>query len=276
MRFDYSIVVVIYGTNLSDSITLRSLMDIGKAQLNFKLIVWDNSPKTATLSEIEWLKLIQVPFEYVNTPENISLAKVYNKAVLKSNDAAFLVIFDQDSSFDKVFFQKAQFCIHSNPDINLFLPYIKTGNKIYSPGDYKIFKGKYWKKLEVGLTKAKKKVAVASGMIINLNYLIQHYPTFDERLKLYGIDSDFVLEYAKRNEFFFVIDYNLVHSLSLNEEEEVDKKLFRFKHIKHSTRLISLKKSFLHYLLSEAFIFWISIKMFLKYKDRRFFKNILE
>lgn len=268
MKISYSILIVLFKTRLQDCSTLNSL--IGINSIEYRLIVWDNSPSPITEQEHVWLKSINSNTHYINTPENISLAIIYNQATLMSKEQDLLVIFDQDSTIDNRYFSELEKASKSVPEVDLFVPFIKEKNIIYSPGNFYFFKGKYWKKLYLGKIDAKNRVAVASGMAIRINFLMRKYPMFDERLKLYGIDSDFLIEYAKSNKYFFVMNYQLVHQLSINEKESIDQKLFRFHDMAKSILLISKKRSWFHHMIAKIYVFYTSLKYQLIYRDSRF------
>jgi GT2 family glycosyltransferase len=268
MNPTFSVVVVLYNSTLERSLSLQSLNKIKSAQL--KIYLWDNSRVPFSAEEIERLKTNWGNVSYFNTPENRSLAKIYNEVTRLSTHSDFLVLLDQDSSFDDNFFKEAILAIEKNSDINLFLPYIKTDQNIYSPGDFHFIKGKYWPNLITGRVMAKNKVAVSSGMIIRMKYLIENYPQFDERLKLYGIDSDFMIQYARKNSFFFVLNYNLQHQLSVNEKESIETKIFRFKDMRNSILIIAKKQSTVLYCFALLYVCYISVKSLIRYQSFKF------
>ncbi len=271
MNPNFSVVIVLYNRSLEDSTSVRSIKNLAFS-IPFELFIWDNSLDAINSDNLNGLEAIVGPFHYIHTPENISLAVIYNEVSSKIREDDFLVIFDQDSDFDANLFLKASNAIRDNPDIDLFVPYVKLHGIIFSPGDHNYIKGKYWKNLQIGRVIANNKVAISSGMIIRNKYLIKFLPTFDNRLKLYGIDSDFVLAYGKRNEFFFVLDYNLGHHLSVNERESLEVKLFRFRDMCVATLIISKKKSWGHYLASYMYIIYLSIKFGIQYRSLKFLK----
>jgi hypothetical protein len=264
---EFSVAVVLYKCNPERSLSIQSLLKAGSHV--FELFVWDNSPESLPQQDVDKLRS-QIPsVTYIHTPENVSLALIYNK-VSKLSHGSFLLVLDQDTSFNESFFLLAREAINQNQEISLFVPFIEKNGKIFSPGNYQIVKGKYWKTLKTGLVNVSNKVAVASGMIIKLDYILKNFPVFDERLKLYGIDSDFILEYARKNEYFFVLDYNLNHSLSIHDEEPLDKKVFRFKDMRSAIMIISKKRTRMHYLAALLYTSYLSVKYLLKYRSLKF------
>jgi GT2 family glycosyltransferase len=266
----FSIVVILYKCSPEKSLSLKSLLKINAAE--FTLFIWDNSPVRVPEAVIMELKARKSEILYFHTPQNISLAKIYNNVCKMSQPNDFLLILDQDSGFDDNFFTLAGKAIKENSDVNLFVPYIEKNGKIFSPGNFYGVKGSYWKKLTLGKIKAQNKVAIASGMIIRMNYLLTKYPAFDQRLKLYGIDSDFVLQYAKDNEHFIVLEYNLTHNLSINEKESIDTKIFRFKDMRAATLIIARKHSIFRYTLAYVYVIYLSLKFMVQYRTLRFIK----
>ena len=89
---------VLYKIKYSNSQTLRSFSELrfGDNKNNF-FVVWDNSPESETkIQELkEFLNTENV--EYLHTPDNTALSKVYNSCLEKYSDFDFLMIFDQDS-----------------------------------------------------------------------------------------------------------------------------------------------------------------------------------
>lgn len=217
---------VLYKTKYSNSQTLRSFSKLrfGGNKNNF-FVVWDNSPESETkIQEVkEFLNTENV--EYIHTPENIALSKVYNACLEKYSDFDFLMIFDQDSKIiRKDFDSYLEKTISENPDVNIFLPQIYSKNKLYSPGKFWIFKGWHYKNLSIGINKDKLYTAIMSGTGVRISFLKKNKIIFNEELSLYGIDTCFFSDVRKIDSRFYVLAEKLGHDLSESELKKLDKK----------------------------------------------------
>ena len=264
MITSFLIVIVLYKTKIYDSSTLNTLNKI--ALPLSKVIIWDNSLSIITDAEMTKLKEMFSNLEYQHTPKNISLARIYNTVYNNNPEYDFFLIFDQDTSITWDYFTKLQSAILEYPEINLFLPLVYNENKIVSPGNFFIYKGVYWKKKQTGMVSAKNRLAIASGMAIRMDYLKNTYKSFDERLKLYGIDTQFMIEYGKKNKFFYVLDYKLIHHLSIFTNESSDIKAIRFIEHRNSLKIICKSISLWSWLFASIILFATSILLAIKLK----------
>jgi GT2 family glycosyltransferase len=270
MNVGLSIVVVLYKEDLEQSSSIQSVRSIS-GSIEFELFAWDNSPTAQTKHQIGDLQRVIPRLKYIHTPENVSMARIYNQVTRWMDDKSeFLLLLDQDSIFSVEFLQKGFEAIRANPNLNLFVPYIKVEEQIFSPGHYSFIKGKYWKSLSLGVIEAKNTVAVSSGMLIRKSYLLMNYPAFDERLRLYGIDSDFLINFARRNKFLFVLDYGLGHNLSVTADEKVTQKLFRFRDLCYSLKIIARKKSGFHFVVAAIYLAYLRTKLAIQYRTIEF------
>lgn len=224
---------VLYKTKYSESQTLRSFADLnfGDNKNNF-FVVWDNSPENmATLQELkDFLQTENV--EYIHTPENTALSKVYNVCLEKYSGFDFFIIFDQDSKIiRKDFDSYLEKTILENPDVNIFLPQIYSNGKLYSPGKFWIFKGFHYKKLPVGVHKDKLYTAIMSGTCVRISFLKENKISFNEELSLYGIDTCFFYDVRKIDSTFYVLNEKLGHDLSESVLKDLEKKKRTFNYL---------------------------------------------
>lgn len=240
---------VLYKTKYSNSQTLQSFSELhfGSNKNNF-FVVWDNSPESETkIQEVkEFLNTENV--EYIHTPENIALSKVYNTCLEKYSDFDFLMIFDQDSKIiRKDFDSYLEKTISENPDVNIFLPQIYSKNKLYSPGKFWIFKGWHYKNLSIGIHKDKFYTAIMSGTCVRIDFLKENKITFNEELSLYGIDTCFFSDVRKIDSRFYVLDERLGHDLSESELEKLDKKKRTYSYLEACKK--TARKNYFHIFL---------------------------
>ena len=266
----FLILIVLYDCKIKESLSYISLVNSSKYLSDSKLILWDNS------SSIQSIDADNISFlsdlEYIHTPENISLSKIYNRVIQENEGYDYMIILDQDSSFSSIYFEKLNIAIIKNSTINLFLPLIKANHTIVSPGDYKIFKGSYWKKEKYGIINSKNILAINSGMVIDFNYIKNIYNGYDERLRFYGIDTSFMLEYSVANEFLFVIDYVFKHnSALLDRDEDFNKKVIRLNDLFFSWKIMHEHKKF-HLFLINIFILIKTFKLVIEYRNIKYFE----
>lgn len=219
MRFYKKLyLVVLYKQKYSDSQTLRSFaeFDFGKNKNNF-FIVWDNSPSSETSVADIGRFLNTKNIDYIHTPENTALSKIYNTCLEKYSDFDFFLIFDQDSKIMRPDYDSyLEKTILENPEINIFLPQIYSQGKLYSPGKFWVFKGWHYKNLSVGIHKDKLYTAIMSGTCVRIDFLKKHNIRFNENLSLYGIDTCFFSDVRKIDKHFYVLEERLEHDLSEN------------------------------------------------------------
>lgn len=251
---------VLYKTKYSESQTLRSFADLnfGNNKNNF-FVVWDNSPENmATLQELkDFLQTENV--EYIHTPENTALSKVYNAYLEKYSDFDFFIIFDQDSKIiRKDFDSYLEKTILENPDVNIFLPQIYSNGKLYSPGKFWIFKGFHYKKLPVGVHKDKLYTAIMSGTCVRISFLKENKISFNEELSLYRIDTCFFYDVRKIDSKFYVLEEKLGHDLSENHLSKEDKKKHTRLYLEGS--FIMNKESYLRTLVVHLYELYLKLR----------------
>lgn len=266
---NFLILIVLYKCKVKESSSYNSLIKSSKYLSESKLILWDNSPAFQSINrQVSEFKSV----EYIHTSENTSLSKIYNHVIKENIDYDYLVILDQDSSFSIDFFEKLNNAILKNSTINLFLPIVKSEQTIVSPGAYNTFKGSYWKNEKYGLIKAQNVLAINSGMVIKFKYLKNFYIGYDERLRFYGTDTFFMLDYQKNNEFLFVINYVFKHkSALLDRDENFNMQLFRLDNVFTSWRIIH-EHNKINLFLMNVFIFLKTVKLVILYRNIKYFK----
>lgn len=262
------LLVVLYKTDVLDSETIKTIQNQKQSDAITEIIIWDNSPEAIDDSRLQLVKEILGNCIYISTPENTSLSKLYNH-VITNYHFDYILLLDQDTGIPENYFNEILQYVKHFPDINLFLPIVKNDNLIVSPGSFRYFKGKHWDSPISGLISSKNTLAVTSGMLISWNYFAKHNYRFDERLNLYGIDTKFMLDYAKKEKTLFVSPIAFAHNSALWSNPPADELLPRFKNFKKAWSLILSDRpiaNFLNLLHSK----YSSIKLAIKYKDLRF------
>lgn len=272
------ILVLLYKQKVSESETLLSLLNC-KENLSEKLLyVWDNSPTPLVSSELVFLEEQFKKFKYFNSKDNKSLSQVYN-TVIKQIKFDKIFIFDQDTTLTHEYFNLVDCATITNTDIGVFLPFVKNNDRVVSPLTYNVVNFDRCKETQKGRILAKDKTAFASGLCIREWVFKRDNIWFDKNLSFYGVDYKFILDYGDYNEFMYLIDYKLEHSLSFTEEEAKEVKLKRFdSNIAASFYLANVRFNFFQKMIVIVRSFLIAFKMFLKYRDFAFclifFKNL--
>ena len=255
--------VVLYKQKYSDSQTLRSFSEFnfGKNKNNF-FVVWDNSPSSETSGTEIGRFLHTENVEYMHTPENTALSKVYNSCLDKYSDFDFFLIFDQDSKIMQPDYDSyLEKVILENSKINVFLPQIYSQNRLYSPGKFWVFKGWHYKNLSIGIHKDKFYTAIMSGTCARIDFLKKHNIRFNENLSLYGIDNCFFSDLRKFDRRFYVLKESLGHDLS--ENHLIGDALKKHRCIYLEANLIINQKSLIKTLIVYLYYFYLKIRGFI-------------
>lgn len=236
-------IAILYKTSASDSLTVNSFIKLKLADNpgNY-FVVWDNSPYKIN-SESDVKKLLNTEnMEFIHTPENTALSKVYNYCLDKYDFCDLICLFDQDSEIrQKDYDLYIDKVVTENPNINIFLPKIYSKEKLYSPGRFWFFKGWHYKELSYGIHSDKFYTAVMSGCIARIQFLKANKIRFNEDLTLYGIDTSFFIDSRKFDSYYFVMETDFRHNLS-EESLTGQKKKEQIKKYIKAYKIISKKK----------------------------------
>ena len=160
-------IVVLYKQSIASCKTLLAFKNIGLfANPDNFFVIWDNSPENE--NEIFPCAdfFICSNIEYIHTPENISLAKIYNQSI-KKHFADVYCLFDQDSSIGrKDYDQYLDSVILNHESMNVFLPQVFSNGCLFSPGKSFLSHGSHFSELCPGCHKNSFYTAVTSGMVV--------------------------------------------------------------------------------------------------------------
>jgi len=234
----WTILVVLYKQRPGAAVTCASLRR-GAATLTTtdRVLLWDNSPEAAPDADLAELRAaLPCAVEYAHHPENTPLPRVYNEATARAGEAAAVIFLDQDSSFGAAYFQTLEAAMAQHPDVSLFAPLVYAGERLVSPGEFRTFKGKFWRVPRTGLVEAGGTVALMSGLAVRTSFL-QRFGGFDERLRLYGVDTNLLLRYAHTERHLCVMDTRIAHDLSDFNTESREVKARRFADFVRASRI---------------------------------------
>jgi GT2 family glycosyltransferase len=264
-----TVVVVLYNLELKQSETLSSLKGQLSHNLDINLVLWDNSP--IPVNDVnEYADYLPFSIKYYHTPENLSLAKVYNR-VIGAETFDYLLLLDQDTKLPDTYLSLIEQLTTSNPTLNLFLPVVKNGNRMVSPGSFQYFKGTHLSAIQPGICSSKNLLAIGSGMTISNNVFSKLNLRFDERLSFYGIDSRFMLDYARVQDLLYVMPVTLNHDSALWSNPSAEVLLPRFRNLRKAWSLLLSDKPAVR--LLNRFYYAIKSVMFcIKFRDPRFLR----
>ncbi len=250
--------VVIYQKKPDESSTLSSLSTL-KYQWkdHVRLLLWDNSPEPWSIGTIDQARnLLGLSMEYRhNGGANIGLSTLYNRSIAELSDDEFLWLLDDDSQFDASFLEQVEKAVDECPAIDLFLPIVYSNNRLVSPAQMKLFKGRFLKSITPGVTSSKNRTAINSGMMIHSRYLKDDFPGYDEELTFYGTDNDFMMRYRRQREHLYVVDYTMTHSLDFYEKNE--------SYEKKSARFVEQNRAWIHLMRREGLLATIAVQLYL-------------
>jgi len=214
-------IIVLYKTEIEKCLTVNSFIECNLFKnTDSYFCVWDNSPEALSERDRNYVESLGKNVVYESHPENTPLAKVYNLVIAKYPDCDYIAIFDQDTVLlDTNYENLVDSAIENNPRIDLFIPkiYTKSG-LLYSPGKF-IFPGKARKlhDIKTGRVKAKNLTGITSGLIVSQHFISSENFLFNERLKLYGVDTDFFINYTKKRKYLYILPVKIKHSLSFED-----------------------------------------------------------
>jgi hypothetical protein len=269
---NFTILVCLYEKDIKSSDTLKSLLENHMVLKDSNIYIWDNSVNVMVSSQLCFLNESFNNLTYTHTPENLTLAKIYNKiASNQINKNDYLILLDDDSILPVNFFQEIFSQTKKYNKINLFLPQIHTGDKLISPAKDFILKTAYFKKLEKGVLSSNQVTAINSGMIISNRVFLDGF-RYDERLRFYGTDNYFMYNFSLKYSEIYVLDTIIHHDLSFESTKRLERKIQIFKEIKRANRII-YSNSFVKKNIVIFSNFISAIKLSFKNKTLSFFEN---
>lgn len=200
-------VIVLYKSNYKETKTYVSLLK----KYNKQIYIYDNSP---TPQDIHYKNII-----YIHDPKNSGLSVAYNKAAqyAKDNGYKWILLLDQDTTFEDGAIEKYIEAIKNNPDIKLFAPKHKIKSGLYiSPTKYYLKYSRPSKKVQTGLTKFSKASPINSGMLINVNAYWE-VGGYDNEVTLDFSDIRFIEKFKNNYNSYYIIDSTCIQDFSVDE-----------------------------------------------------------
>lgn len=258
--------IVVYGCDPTDTPSMRSLVECANGGCELRIIVWDNSPRP---HDVDWRALGQAG-TYISTPENLGLSTIYNRVIGQHLQVdEHLLLLDQDSELPTDFLEKAAAAIAVHPEVDLFLPMVRANSRWASPVTYLCGWGWQWRSGVVGCIPSKRVCAINSGMMISSAYLHGSFPGYDERLRFYGTDTQFMLDYMDCRSRLCVIDSVIMHDLSFFSEPPA-KRAEKFKVMRAAYKFIYERRPYIQQIAVKLMMFAMAIRYAVRYRSLDF------
>jgi GT2 family glycosyltransferase len=215
------IVVVLYQQPLEKSAAYLSLKsNVNNADIKYEFFIYDNSPvQQSTLEKVH----------YVHDVNNSGLSKAYNQAARHARERGFewLLLSDQDTSYPGNILKKYVDVIRNTPDVKLIAPKVWTKKGfLLSPCRYTHKRGKYLQSIESGKLLINGLSIINSGMAVRVD-AFTCAGGYNEKVPLDLSDHQFIERYKRKEQFFWVLDAEIVQDFS-NEETNADRLYSRY------------------------------------------------
>ena len=257
-----TILVILYGKEISESKTLNCLVDVELKNQYTSLEIYSNGPNLISFSEDLIYGYLKERFNEVTVKQDVgnsSLSVIYNEFLKGNADRYF--IFDDDTTVPSDYLKIID-SDELNTPIDLQLPLVKSvmTDDIYYPYVDNIVISS-----EMFLNNNQSVRSIGSGLIIHNNlvskFIKYNITPFDERFALYGVDFSLFrrIEILKnRGEFFNIVVSNFIpHSLSRDESF--------IPYWRKKERLIDWVLTTKYYSKNKFLSYIIMVKIFLKY-----------
>ncbi len=157
-------VVVIFKCRLLETKTYKTLL---AKETDAYLYVYDNSPYCQNIG----LNNIV----YIHNPQNEGLSVAYNSACLyaKENGYEWLLLLDQDTDFSGVTIDYYETAILANPNIKLFAPKVRCGERYMSPAKIHHKYAVLQSSVPDGIISLNEYSPINSGICVNVDAMIE-------------------------------------------------------------------------------------------------------
>lgn len=216
-------VIVLYNERLQCTLTYRSLL----AQMkNIPIFIWDNSLIAQhQMSEFKNKNII-----YVHCSENKGISCAYNQAAeyAYDNNYRWIMLLDQDTTFNADYFPKLIQCLKDNKEIQCFFPVHKLQNGLYLSPVRSYFKmSRLSRDKSGGKLKFKNHAIINSGLLIDVS-LFKIVGGYNEKVFLDYSDFQFIERLSKYSTEGICVDSICIQNFS-NNVTDFNKLLERFK-----------------------------------------------
>lgn len=197
-------VIVLYKCLLENTKTYQTLM---RRMQSYHLYIYDNSPEKQYINDSRII--------YVHDSKNSGLSVAYNNAAKYASENGFewLLLLDQDTDFSNILIDDYAKAISENPNIKLFAPKVRCGDKYMSPIRVWHRMGRLSQSVLSGIILLSKYSIINSGMCINVNAMIE-CGGYNEKVFLDHSDHEFLEKFEKLYSDAFIIDKDIIQDYS--------------------------------------------------------------
>jgi hypothetical protein len=209
------LLIVLYNIRPSQSDTILSLRNLsGIFGAMPEIFVWINSP-VWTKSDQEDLADLLAAYNVTtrHAPENASLSHIYNSIFEDYPAMDRIIIFDQDTLPTVEYFNEVLSLARGSDE--LIIPQVFSDGRLVSPGRRFLSKGYLQHSVSAGVRPSRNVLAINSGMAICPR--ATRSIRWDERLRFYGTDSYFMVQYENIRTTLFVTQAKLEHNLAMHQ-----------------------------------------------------------
>ena len=213
-------IIVTYCTDYHSTAVYQNLI---RFYPDCQLLIYDNSPTSINK------KYGNENQKYIHDATNGGVTAAYNAgaSIAKEMGKSHIVLFDQDTIFNKDYLNILEADIRQHPDINLMVPAILYGKqKPFSPVRM-TFLSIQPVCLGVGEYSLRDYLPVNSGACINLS-AFEQVDGYNERIKLDFADFDFFQRLIPVSHKFLIVDSVAFQQFS-NQETDIEKLMNRFR-----------------------------------------------
>jgi GT2 family glycosyltransferase len=236
------LVIVLYKTRLSDSLTFQSLTGAVRSYKPIEpvdLLICDNSPTGySTIDQANEEGMFRL--YYLHDPLNPGVSRSYNRAaeLATVQNKRWLFLFDQDTILPEDGLIRYERAVTTYPNFPLYAPQVWSGTLLFSPCRYWFRRGSNLRSIEPGVQAMAHRNVLNSGLFIELSAFVK-CGGYDEVVQLYF--SDFVFFDRLKRHFcqFVVVDCKLEHQLSSADFSEVTLASTRFSYYCRGARQAS-------------------------------------
>lgn len=204
------VVIVLYKSIIRETITYQTLIS---RYCDIALYVYDNSPHSQSLSISNAI--------YVHDSQNRGVSVAYNSACLyaKENGYDWILLLDQDTNFANISIEDYIYAISTHPEIKIFAPKVKTGDKYMSPI-------KVWNHLAVlqksvpsGFVQLSRYSIINSGMCINVDAMMD-CGGYNDAVFLDYSDHEFIRRFRNLYTTAFILDKEIYQDFSVVSDDK--------------------------------------------------------
>jgi hypothetical protein len=221
-------VLVLYQQSLEQSVTFQSLGPSVRAlSAPLQLLVYDNSPTPVghpgSGPYPGW------DIHYVHDPSNPGVSRAYLEGARMAARRAkqWLLLLDQDTRFPPDSLVRYSAAIRQHPEVRLFAPILRSGDRIVSPCMYRLKLGFSLARIRPGARSLAGLSVLNSGMCVAVeDYLA--VGGHDVRIALDFADHEFIERFKRRRDRFVVVDTECGHGFFGATPQTTASQLARF------------------------------------------------